>query len=80
MRQREENNPALIAIREQRGLATQIGKLLGLSRTAVWMWKRVPPEHAVAVARHLKMPVHIVCPTVFPPPRKRAEQKSTTHN
>ena len=80
MRQREDDNPALIAIRETRGLATEIGKLLGLSRTAVWMWKRVPPAHAVVVARHLKIPVHIVCPTVFPPPKKRVDQKSTTNN
>lgn len=63
-------NPALQKIRTTRGLPGKIAKRLKLTRTAVWMWKRVPPHHAVQVARMLEMPVHKVCPEVFPPPQK----------
>ncbi len=80
MSQIETDNPALMAIREQRGLATKLGKKLGLSRSAVWMWKSVPPKHAVVVARALGMPVHMVCPSVFPAPKKAQKQKTTTRN
>ncbi len=80
MSQTEAVNPALLAIKEQRGLATKLAKQCGISRTAVWMWKQVPPKHAVKVARTLKMPVHIVCPSVFPPPKKERDRKSTTEN
>lgn len=71
-------NPALHAIRTQRGLANKIAAKLGITRPAVWMWKRVPPNHAVAVARLLKIPVHEVCPEIFPPPRKARKERDTT--
>ncbi len=71
-------NPALHAIRTQRGLANKIGAKLGITRTAVWMWKRVPAVHAVAVARMLKMPVHDVCPEIFPPSRKARKEHDAT--
>lgn len=78
MSQLEADNPALLAIRNQRGLAVQLAKKCGISRNAVWMWKRVPPEHARKVARALKMPVHMVCPRVFPPPKKERKEKNST--
>lgn len=74
----EPDNPALIMIKETRGLAVKVGKELGITRSAVWMWKRVPPEHAVKVGRMLKIPVHKVCPGIFPPPAKVKKKKSTT--
>lgn len=80
MPQVESDNPAILAIRGTRGLAIKIGELCGITRTAVWMWKEVPPKHAVLVARALKMKVHMVCPSVFPPPRKERKSKSSTHN
>lgn len=66
----QEDNPALVAIRSQRGLASKLAGKLDITRTAVWMWKRVPPVHAVKVARALKMPVHLVCPEMYPAPRR----------
>ena len=80
MKASELNNPALMAIREQRGLATKLAVLCSISRTAVWNWKRVPPRHAVKVARALNMPVHMVRPDVFPAPRKEKKQNSATQN
>lgn len=67
----EVGNPALQAIHTQRGLSSKIAKRLKITRSAVWMWKRVPPQHAVIVAEMLNLPVHHVCPEVFPPPQQR---------
>ena len=33
---------------------------------AVFMWRRVPPRHAIRVAQMLKLPMHEVCPEVWP--------------
>lgn len=75
------NNPALVAIRKRR-LAAKLGKQLGISRGAVSMWKKIPPKHALAVAKALKMPVHIVCPEISWPgkirPRKTRDIKTST--
>jgi hypothetical protein len=72
------DNPALQAIRNERGLAKKIGDKIGISRSGVWMWKRVPPIHAVAVARLLKMQVHDVCPEIFPPPKRARKEHDAT--
>jgi len=67
---KDADNPVLVAIRTERGLATRLGERLGISRSAVWMWKRVPPEHALAVAKFMKLHPHEVCPDLYPPPRR----------
>lgn len=76
----EKDNPALVAIRTQRGLASKLAEKLGISRPAVWMWKRVPPVHAVKVARALKMPVHLVCPEMYAAPRAPRKATSSTQS
>jgi hypothetical protein len=65
-----ENNPVLAAIRNERGLAGKLGKHLGISRSAVWMWTRVPPKHALKVAKLMKLHPHHVSPELYPAPRK----------
>lgn len=55
-------NPVIEAIRSDRGLATKLGNRLGITREAVWMWKQVPPRHALRVARYMKLPLKVVCP------------------
>ena len=65
-----EDNPVLVAIRNERGLATKLGNLVGISRSAVWMWRRVPPGHVLAVAKFMKLHPHEVCPDLYPPPRR----------
>lgn len=60
------DNPVLRAIRSERGLAGRLGKELGITREAVFMWRRVPPRHAIRVAQMLKLPMHEVCPEVWP--------------
>jgi len=70
MSQERDSNPVLAAIRNERGLATKLGNKLGITRSAVWMWRRVPPEHARIVAKFMKLHPHEVCPDLYPPPRK----------
>ncbi len=69
----DKANPVLVAIREQRGLAPKLAKRLGISREAVWLWRRVPAEHALIVAEMLKLPPHKVRPDLYPPPRRNGE-------
>jgi hypothetical protein len=76
----ERPNPVLSAIREQEGLAGKLAAVTGLTRQAVWMWKRVPPRHAVAVAKYLNLPEYIVCPEVFPTPEGALDQKNSTRD
>lgn len=64
------DNPVIAAIKSERGLASRLGTKLGISRSAVWMWHRVPPKHALAVAKFMKLHPHKVCPELYPAPRK----------
>jgi hypothetical protein len=64
------DNPVLAAIRAKRGLASELGRHLGITRSAVWMWTRVPPQHALSVAKFLKLHPHEVCPDLYPAPRR----------
>lgn len=71
-------NRAVQMIHAERGLASKIAKRCKITRPAVHMWKTVPPRHAVTVAKMLNLPVHCVCPEVFPPPRRlRSEPPKT---
>lgn len=62
----ERDNPVLLAIRERKGFAADLGGKLGITASAVWMWRKVPPKHAIRVAKIMKMPVRKVCPEIFP--------------
>jgi hypothetical protein len=63
-------NPVLQTIQNERGFAAKLAEHLGITRSAVWMWRRVPPRHALAVAKLMKLHPHRVCPEIYPPPRK----------
>lgn len=75
-----KDNPALVAIRTRRGLAAKLARKLNISPSAVWMWKRVPPVHAVKVARAIRMPVHLVCPEMYPAPNGARKPRSSVAN
>ncbi len=76
-------NPVIAAIREQRGLAGKLAAELGITREAVSMWPRVPPRHGPRVADFMKLPLHAVCPEIFPPeifppqPTRKVRKKRT---
>lgn len=56
---------------ERLGGATATARALGLKRTAVQMWDRdgrVPPKHALAVARALNVPVEAILDPETPAP------------
>lgn len=70
-------NPVLAAIRSRRGLAGKLGEHLGISRAAVWMWNRVPAEHALSVAKFMKLHPHEVRSDLYRPPRRAKGRAST---
>lgn len=74
----EQSNPVLVAIRTRRGFAATLGAKLGITSQAVCMWERVPPKHGPRVARIMRLPLHAVCPEIFPPARKARAERSAT--
>lgn len=56
--------PAIIRIRSHK-LATFVADQLGLSRSAVSMWKRVPSQHVVAVGALLRIACHRIRPDLY---------------
>jgi hypothetical protein len=66
----DDGNPVFAARKTLPGFAGRLGRHLGITRSAVWAWKRVPPKHAPAVAKFMKLKPHQVCPEIYPPPRK----------
>jgi len=54
----------------KRGLATHIADELGVSHQAVQKWKRVPPEHVLALAPLLEMRPEDIRPDIFRPKKR----------
>jgi len=64
-KQADHQCPALAHIRKQR-LATRVADEVGLSRSAVSMWRRVPAEHVVKVSKFLRIARHRIRPDLYP--------------
>jgi hypothetical protein len=60
-------NPVLLAIRDNPGLATKLGKICGVGRSAVWMWRQVPSRHVLAVAKFMNLSPSDVRSDLYPP-------------
>lgn len=65
------SDPVIRIMREDRGLMTKIAKRLGITRSAVNLWQRVPVSHVHRVAGIMDIPPHVIRPDIFLPPRKR---------
>ena len=57
-----------VVIRKERGLATRIARELGITREAVWLWKRVPSERVLVVEKVTGIPRHLIRPDLYPRP------------
>jgi DNA-binding transcriptional regulator YdaS (Cro superfamily) len=55
-------------IRAQRGLMARIARDLGLTRSAVCVWERVPAEYLPSVERTSGISRHLLRPDICPPP------------
>lgn len=64
-------NPVLRKIRTEKGFATRLAKKCGITREAVWMWRKVPPRHAVRISRYMRLSIAKVCPELAEDPPAR---------
>ena len=55
-------------VRSQKGLMAQIGRALGMTRQAVWAWKKVPADYLPAIERATGIPRHRLRPDICLPP------------
>jgi hypothetical protein len=72
---RKAENPVLVRLRSERGLAPKLAKELGLkSPNAVWQWflkkkkakyRRVPAEHLFKVSAFLGIPPNDIRPDLY---------------
>jgi DNA-binding transcriptional regulator YdaS (Cro superfamily) len=51
---------------DRRGAKAELARILGLTRAAVCLWKRVPAEHVIAVERHTGIPRTQLRPDLYP--------------
>lgn len=70
----EATDPVIKAMRLDRGLMTKIAKRLGITRSAVNQWQRVPAGHVHRLSKIMEMHPHSIRPDIFPPPRKRKQR------
>lgn len=63
----EVRDQVVARIRRERGLQTRIAILLGITRSAVGNWKRVPPRHVQRVSELIALHPHTIRPDIFPP-------------
>jgi DNA-binding transcriptional regulator YdaS (Cro superfamily) len=52
-------------IRSKRGLMAKVARDLGISRSAVSLWKRVPAEYVVAVEDSTNIPREVLRPDLY---------------
>jgi DNA-binding transcriptional regulator YdaS (Cro superfamily) len=67
-------DPAIRRLREDRQMPS-IAEGLKIARQAPYAWKRVPAERVRDVARITGMRPHELRPDLYPPPRKRRNDK-----
>jgi hypothetical protein len=66
VRTQQAQNPVLGRIRQERGLAVEIARGCGITREAVWLWRRVPSERVLIVERVTGIPRHLIRPDLYP--------------
>ena len=65
-----ERDHVMRRIYGERGLASIVAREVGITPRAVQQWKRVPPEHVMALAPLLKMRPEEIRPDIFRPKKR----------
>jgi DNA-binding transcriptional regulator YdaS (Cro superfamily) len=58
-------DPAIAMIRAERGLAVRIADALGIDKSAVYQWVRVPATRVQIVSELIGMPPEKIRPDIF---------------
>jgi DNA-binding transcriptional regulator YdaS (Cro superfamily) len=67
-------DPAIRRLRDDRQLPL-IAEQLKIARQAPYAWKKVPPLRVQEVARITGLKPHALRPDLYPPPRRRRENR-----
>jgi DNA-binding transcriptional regulator YdaS (Cro superfamily) len=70
----------IVAIRSDPRKVKKILDATGITRQALWQWRRVPLERVIAVSRAIRVAPHRLRPDHYPPPRKRRGSQPDTQN
>jgi len=62
---RTETDRAVKIIKDTRGMAVEIGRACGITKSAVYQWKKVPPHWVNAVAKITGLPPERIRPDIF---------------
>jgi transcriptional regulator with XRE-family HTH domain len=65
-------------IRKTRGLSVKVAQACGVSRAAVYQWRRVPPAWVQTVAPIVGLTPEEIRPDIFKP-RRAKQQKGLAH-
>lgn len=57
-------------LKAEKGRMAALAREMGISRSAIGQWKKVPLDRVPEVARILDIPHHLIRPDVFPDPGK----------
>ena len=66
----EVTDPVIATIRANADLAEKIAKSLGISRSAIRQWQRVPANRVHRLSTIMSLHPHFIRPDIFPKPRK----------
>jgi transposase-like protein len=72
----EERDRICEKIHGMRGMSAEIARACGIHRTAVYQWRRVPPERVQIVAELTEWTPEQIRPDIFKKPRKRRARSS----
>lgn len=64
----QRRDPVLHQVQSKRGTAVRIADACGITRPAVWNWRRVPAAYVLTVERVLGIPRHLIRPDLYQPP------------
>lgn len=70
----QRRDPVLHQVKAIRGTAVRIAAACGITREAVWDWRRTPAVHVLKVERVLGIPRHLIRPDLYEPPYRIARR------
>lgn len=71
-----DDDPGMRLLRSRYGMVAELARALGISRQAVWKWRRVPAELLPRVEFATGIPRYLLRPDICPPPQTRTARRA----